>query len=56
MNFKVYLDRYIQYLNERCPKHLEEIIKDVQLIQQGKNEKRFHEQTGLSFFNLQNII
>lgn len=37
MNFKIYLERYVRYLNQMDTKILEEVIKNVQFIQQGKN-------------------
>lgn len=56
MNFKVYLERYVEYLNKIDPNILEEVIKNVQFIQQGKNEKRMPEQSSLSFLNFNNLI
>ena len=51
MNFKVYLERYVTYLNEYCVDQLEGVLKKVQEIEQGRQDKK-NVNEGFSFFNL----
>ena len=51
LNFKIYLEKYIDYLNDFCPEALEDVIKNIQFIQQGRPEKRNQGQAGFSLFN-----
>ena len=51
MNFKIYLERYVEYLNDNCLDSMENIFQKVQNLQHSKNDKK-NQNEGFSLFNI----